>query len=197
MRLSRMFKVMFKVGFIFLSFLQLQSCADVALSGAQVVYNRHTLKKNFNDQYITMHAFQALEIDRDEFNNAHISIATFNGEVLLAGQVPELWQKKAASEIVKKVTNVQKVYNLVQVASPSSTLTRMSDGWITTKVKAKLMASDDLEADHIKVLTENGTVYLMGTVPPEEADAAVEIARNTQGVSRVVKIFSYLYISKK
>lgn len=175
----------------------LSSCVDVAMSGAQVVYNRHSLQKNFSDQYITMQAFQALEIDDIRFKNSHVVLAAFNGELLMTGQVPEAWQKDLAGEIVNKIPNIKKIYNLINIASPSSTLTRFSDTWITAKVKAKLLASNDIETNQIKVLTENSTVYLMGILQPKEANAAVELARNTDGVASVVKIFSYVQITKE
>lgn len=184
-------------GMILLSLVVLQGCTDVAVTGAQVVYNRRSLQKNFGDQYITMKAYQGLYIKTDEFQNAHISIATYNREVLLAGQAPEPWQKAKATEIVSKIPDVKRVYNLVSLDSPSSTLTRLSDSWITAKVKAKLIASEDLDATKIKVVTENGTVYLMGILHPEEAQAATDLASETEGVEKVVKIFSYLKITKQ
>lgn len=185
-----------KILCLFAIICQLQACTDVAMSSAQVVVNRHSLQKNLNDQYLTMQAFKAIEIRDTRFRNAHVVIATFNGEMLLTGQVPEPWQKTTAEEIVKRQTGVNTVYNFIAVGDPSSTLTRMSDAWLTTKIKAKFAASDDLESNQIKVLTENGTVYLMGIIPPAEAEAAVDIARHTQGVTSVVKIFSYIHISK-
>lgn len=174
----------------------LQGCVNVATTGAQAVYNRHSLEKNFSDQYTTMRAFQALNYKTDEFKDCNISITTYNKEVLLAGQAPSEWQKLKAAQIVKSIPNIDEVHNLIKISSPSSTLTRISDAWLTTKVKAKLIASDDLDATQIKVVTENGTVYLMGILKPDEADAAVELASNTDGVLNVVKLFSYMRITK-
>jgi osmotically-inducible protein OsmY len=170
---------------------------NVATTGAEAVYNHHSLKKNFNDQYTTMQIYQALNYETKEFNNANISIATLDGEVLLAGQAPAAWQKEKAGNIAKQIPDVKHVYNLVTISSPSSVLTKMSDTWITAKVKSKLIASDDVDATQIKVMTENGTVYLMATLKPEEAEAALELASSTDGVQSVVKIFSYVTISKK
>jgi osmotically-inducible protein OsmY len=174
----------------------LQGCADVAMSGAQAVYNRHSIQKNLSDQYITMQAFQALHHKTDKFKNTNIAISTFNSDVLLAGQVPEQWQKAKAEQIVKTIPDVNQVYNLLSISNPSSTLTRISDAWITAKVKAKLLASGDVDATQIKVVTENGTVYLMGILKPEEAQAAVDVASTTDGVESVVKVFWYVKISK-
>lgn len=185
---------------LFLCFplLLLQACADVATTGAQVVYNRHSLQKSVNDQLTTMHAYQALYHKTNQFKNANITIATYNNEILLAGQAPQAWQRAEAERIIKStLPDVSRVYNLVTVASPSSTLTRMSDAWITTKVKARMLASNDIDATQIKVVTENGTVYLMGILKPDHAEKAVELTRTIDGVVGVVKIFSYMHITRK
>ena len=177
--------------------LLLQGCVNVATSGAQAVYNRHSLQKNMSDQYTTMRANQALNVKTSVFNDSNITVATMDGEVLLAGQVPAAWQKKKAEEIVREIPNVRTVYNLLTVASPSSPLTSISDAWITAKIKTRLMASDDVDVTQVKVVTENGKVYLMGTLLPEAADAAADIASTTDGVQGVIKIFSYVTISKR
>lgn len=182
---------------ILVIFFLVQGCMSVATTGAQAVYNRRSLEKNVNDQLTTVRINQALNFKTNEFRNANIDIATYNNEVLLAGQVPEEWQKEKAEEIAKSFPNVERVYNLLAISSPSSGITRISDAWITSKVKAKFIASEDLDATQVKVVTENGTVYLMGILKPEEADAAVELARTTQGVQSVVKMFSYIRISKR
>lgn len=175
----------------------LSACTNVVMSGAQLVYNRHNLQKKFNDQYITRTAFRKLKIEDDRFSNANIVIATFNKEVLLVGEVPEPRQRFLAAEIVKKIAGVKNVHNLLTIESPSSTLTRLSDTWITGKLKAKLLASNDVEDSQIKVVTENGIVYLMGILTPKQALAAVDVARNTDGVIKVVKVFSYVTITKQ
>ena len=185
------------VSVLMIAMFMLQGCFNIATSGASAVYNRHGLQRNFKDQVTTLRANQALNVKTSEFSNTNISVATLGGEVLLAGQVPAQWQKEKAGEIVKNLPNVKTVYNLITVASPSSTLTHLSDIWLTTKVKARLMASDDVDASQLKVVTENGSVYLFGTLPAEEAEAAADIASETDGVQRVVKVFSYVTISKR
>lgn len=174
-----------------------QACMDVASTGVQAVYNRHSIQKTWDDQYITMQAYQALYHRTKEFNNANITISTYHREVLLAGQAPYAWQKIKAEQVLKTIPKVKEVYNLITIANPSSTLTRLSDTWITAKVKAKMLASNDVDATMVKVVTENGVVYLMGILQPDEAEAAVDLARNTDGVLGVVKMFSYVTITKK
>jgi osmotically-inducible protein OsmY len=177
--------------------MSLQACMNVATSGAEAVYNRHKIEKNLKDQYLTMQAYKALYYDSDQFKDTNITISTYNREMLLAGQAPSMWQRTRAEEIVKKIPDIENIYNLVSIQSPSSSLTRINDAWITTKVKAKFLASNDMDGSQVKVITENGTVFLMGVLLPEHAAAAVDLARNTDGVQRVIKIFSYMKISKK
>lgn len=186
-----------RLGLIVAALLLLQACVSAATTGAQAVYNRHSLQNNVNDQLTTVRINQALNFKTNDFRDANIDVATYNKEVLLVGQVPQAWQKEKAEQIAKSVPDVGKVYNLLSVAPPSSGLIRASDAWITSKIKARFIASNDLDATQIKVVTENGTVYLMGVLKPEEADAAVELARTTDGVQSVVKMFSYIHISKR
>lgn len=181
---------------ILLGLIHVMACTNVVMTSASAMYNRHGLQKNIHDQYITMQAFKSLKIKTDDFKNANVSVATLNNEVLLAGQVPEAWQKEKAEEIVRKIPGIENVYNQIQIGSPSSSLTRLSDSWITAKIKAKILASDDIDSTQLKVVTENGTVFLMGALLPKEADAAVEIARTTGGVESVVRVLSYIKISK-
>src|SRR3990167_3741336 len=175
----------------------LSGCTNMAVTSAQAVYNRHAIEKNFRDQHITMQAFKALKINDKRFKNSHIAIATFNQEVLLAGQVPEPWQAKEAQTIVSSIPDIKHVYNLLEVACPSSTIKKMSDSWITAKVKANIIASDDIDTTQVKVVTENRTILLMGFLPKEKADEAVKLASFTDSVERVVKVFSYVKIYKE
>lgn len=175
--------------------LMLQGCVSTAVSGAQAIYNRQSIQKSINDQYITLQANKAIFAEKS-LKGTNISIATLNGEVLLAGQAPTFGQRNQAEALIRKIPNIEELYNKIEIAGPSSALVRMSDAWITTKVKSQLIASNDLDASQIKVVTENGTVYLMGLLRPSEARAAAEIASQTKGVEKVVKIFSYMRISK-
>lgn len=181
---------------ILFSALCLAACMNIATSGAQAIYNHHSIQKSVNDQLITFHAYQQLKHKADIFKNSNISVSTYDSEVLLAGQVPSVWQKMRAEQLIKDVPDVGPIHNVIKVEGTTSTLTRVSDTWITAKVKSKLIASNDVDATLVKVVTENGTVYLMGTLKPEQAEAATELASNTDGVQSVVKVFSYIHITK-
>lgn len=174
----------------------LSGCMQVVSTGASTVYNRHSIQESLNDQLATFRAYQIIH-KKQEFLNTNVAITTYHGDMLVAGQVPEAWQRNKIDRLLRSVPDIDHIYNLLTISSPSSTLTRVSDAWITSKVKAKLLASDEVDASKVKVITENGTVYLMGVVPEPEADTAVDIASNTDGVARVVRVFSYMTISKK
>jgi osmotically-inducible protein OsmY len=176
----------------------LSSCTPVSIAstGAQAVYDHHNIQKKLNDQYITLQAYRKIYNETDRYKDTNISVATLNSEVLLTGEALSPQYKNEVERIVKKIPGVHEVYNHLALSAPSSTLTSMSDTWITTKIKSKLIAAED-DLSQIKVITENGTVYLMGVVQPHEADSAVTLAKNTEGVQEVVKIFYYVRISKE
>jgi len=187
---------MLKWIFVLTLLMMQQACFNVATTGAQVVYNRRSIQESMNDQYITLQVHQAVNANKKEFSECNIAITTQHGRVLLVGQVQNHFQKNKMEQMTRRIPNVEEVYNLLAISNSSSTLKRISDVWLTTKVKAKLIASNDVDATQIKVMTENGTVYLMGILPKDEAEMAVDIASDTEGVESVVKIFSYLHITK-
>ncbi len=99
--------------------------------------------------------------------------------------------KQQAEEIARGVKKVRTVHNQLQVGGPISMVARANDSWITTKIKTKMLASK-VPGRKVKVVTEDGVVYLMGMLPREQADAAVDAARSVYGVQKIVKIFEYL-----
>ncbi len=187
----------FLIIFIFLAFMFLQACMDVAVSGAQAVYNRNSIQNFLNDHYINIKTNQAIFWKSDDFKESNISINTFNNNVLLTGQTPSPSLQKKAGDITKKIPGVDEVYNFIEISTPTSAIVQLSDSWITSKIQAQLIANNDINPDKIKIVTENGTVYLMGIVPPEQAEIATDIARTTSGVQNVVRLFLYVKITKK
>lgn len=184
-----------KILFAFFVISALSGCMNAAITGAQVAYSHDHLSKTFEDQYITTQANRKLFRDTHDFDDCSIAVATFHQTVLLTGQVSTPQKKATLSQLIQEIPDVQKVYNLTTISGPTAALTHISDTWITTKIKSKLIAMNDVNPDDIKVVTENGTVYLMGIIQPQAADIAVEVARSTDGVQNVVKVFSYLRIS--
>lgn len=122
---------------------------------------------------------------------AHVNVASFNRSVLLTG---EAWDEATRAEIEKLVAavpNVRSVTNEIQVSGLSSLGSRANDTALTAKVKARLLGVKELNSQHVKVVTEAGVVYLLGLVTESEAEAATEIARTTDGVRKVIRVFEY------
>jgi osmotically-inducible protein OsmY len=109
--------------------------------------------------------------------------------VLLTGEVPDAAAKAEAEKIAAGVPNVKAISNELEVAGVSSLSARSNDSFITSKVKGRFLDASKFAVNHVKVVTENGVVYLLGMVAQREADAAVEVARTTGGVRKVVRVF--------
>lgn len=126
------------------------------------------------------------------FDSSHLIAVSYNGVLLLAGQVESADLKRKAEAIAAGNDRVRKVHNELQVGGPISMVARANDGWLTTKVKTRMLADAEIAAGKVKVVTDNGTVYLMGMLPRAEADKAVEAARAVYGVQKIVKVFEYM-----
>lgn len=145
-----------------------------------------------DDEIIETKALVNIDKADPDLAKAHIVVISYNGIVLVAGQVSTEEQRQLAAQTVAKIQNVRRVHNELTLSGLTSILARSNDTWITTKVKSKFLATSSLEGIRIKVATENGVVYLMGLVTKPEADRAANIARKTAGVQKVVRIFEYI-----
>jgi osmotically-inducible protein OsmY len=134
------------------------------------------------------------ETDEDaQFGRAaHINVTSFNRKVLLTGQVLDEASKARAEQIIRAYPEVTGVVNELMIAAPSPISQRSTDAYITTQIKAAMVNRSDLFANAYKVVTESGTVYLMGRVTQREGEYAAEIARQTAYVNGVVKVFDYI-----
>jgi osmotically-inducible protein OsmY len=151
-----------------------------------------TMGRWLEDENIETKAMVNVRGSNDAFDNAHLVIVSYNGYVLIAGQVPTQALKDQATRVVKEVRGVRRIYNELEIAAPSSGMTRTSDTWITSKVKSFMLASSDIQGNRVKVVTENGVVYLMGLATRDEAERIAAEAADTSGVQRVVKLFELL-----
>ena len=148
-----------------------------------------TMAQQLADESIETKAVVNIHAANEAFDNAHLVVVSYNGYVLLAGQVTNEQLKAQATEVVRKIRGVRRIYNELEIASPSSAMTRSSDTWITTKVKTWLLGRSDTEGTRVKVVTEDGVVYLMGLVTREEAERISAVAADISGVQRVVRLF--------
>jgi osmotically-inducible protein OsmY len=169
----------------------LQGCASVT-GPVSEDYGKRTLGTVWDDQMIESRGSANIRAANAELGEAHLSVTSFNGMVLLTGQVPSEAVKQAAGAAVKDLRKVRTVHNELEIAGPTSMMARTNDAWLTTKVKTALFAGEDTETGRVKVVTENGIVYLMGLLSRTEADAAVETTRQVFGVQKIVKVFEYI-----
>jgi len=124
--------------------------------------------------------------------SAHLSAVSYNGVVLLLGQVDNEVLKRKALEAATNIRKARTVHNEIEISGPISRVARSNDAWLTSKVKSRLVARRDIRGGRIKVVTENSIVYLMGLVTRDHADKAVAVAQKVFGVQKIVKVFEYI-----
>lgn len=143
------------------------------------------------DDMIEYHVGKAINESDPRYESAHIVVVSRSGIVLLVGEVESEDLKAKAAEVAQGVANVRGVHNELAIGGPISWVSRSNDSWLTTKVKTKLLAHGAIDSTRIGVTTENGVVYLMGTVPQDQARYAVEVTQTVYGVEKIVKVFEY------
>ena len=161
-----------------------------AAGGALVAMDRRTSGAQLEDEGIELRATSRL---RDNVGSrARVSVTSYNRQVLLTGEVLNDNDRKLVEQVVARVENVNGIVNELAVIDSPSLVQRSSDVLITGQVKALLIDAKDLYASAFKVVTERGTVYLMGRVTQREADRATDIARGARGVQKVVRILEVI-----
>ena len=166
-----------------------------AATGVNIAHDRRTVGTYIDDEGIELKAGAAIRKEKELSSQIHINIISINGVVLLVGQAPTEALRQQAGSITQGIEKVRLVHNEMTVAAPNSMMTRSSDSVITTKVKSSLFGvkgHDDFDPTRVKVVTENGTVFLMGLLYHAEADAVAAKASQVGGVQKVVKFFEYM-----
>jgi osmotically-inducible protein OsmY len=184
------------LGITLLSLSLLQGCAAL-LVGAGVgavsaAHDRRTLGTQLDDKTIASRIAIALSENKAIEKQTNINVHVFNGSVLLVGQAPDESLIRQAQQLAESINNVDKLHNQVRLAAPISASTKAHDIWLASKIKAKLIADDNVDGFHIHVAVENSEVFLMGLVSTKEANSAVNSTRNVAGVTQVIKAFEYL-----
>ncbi|MFY8273919.1 division/outer membrane stress-associated lipid-binding lipoprotein [Pseudoalteromonas sp. SSDWG2] len=181
---------------IVVSSVLLQGCAAAVVAGTAGAVtsanDRRTIGSQIDDNNIEIKATLAIKEVTGERKDTNATVVSYNGIVLLLGQVPSEQLKSMSQTAVEKVQGVRRLHNQLRVGSPTSITTQSHDTWLTSKVKSQLLAAENVSGSNIKVITENGEVFLMGLVNKTEAEEAVNIARNISGVERVIKVFEYI-----
>lgn len=161
-------------------------------TGVAVVHDRRSAGTVIDDQTIEFQALGSLHADKELYRQAHINVTSYNRVALLTGEAPTEELKNRAAEIVRGIEKVRRAHNEITLAAPSSFTSRSADTLLTGRVKAAMVGIEGFDPTRVKVVTENGVVYLLGLVTRAEAQTATEAARTTSGVQRVVRIFEYV-----
>lgn len=175
--------------------LHLSGCAALVASGAAagafLAHDRRSTGTIVEDHSIELKVYKIIaQLDTRE--DSHLSAISYNNNLLLLGQTLTEDVRTQLEEQVRKISKVNKVYNEINLLPPTSLITRSSDAWITTKIKAELLLSKRVDPTRFKVTTEDGVVYLLGLIRSDEEASAVDVARRVKGVRKVVKLFEYL-----
>lgn len=173
---------------------QLSGCVPVVAVGAGagilMAEDRRTSGTYLMDEEIELKAVGRI---RESFGKeAHVNVTSYNRRVMLTGEVPNDDMRSKVRDLVKGVPNVKEVQNELVIGGASTFGARSNDAYLTAKVKTRLFDDKRFNGNHVKVVTEAGTVFLMGIVKREEAEAAAEVAAKTSGVTKVVKVFEYM-----
>lgn len=168
----------------------------VATSGEQGIQEDLTERTTgaiIEDQSIETRIIVNMKSLEPAFRQANFDVISHNGVVLLVGQVESEALKARATEIASQASSkIKRIHNELEVADRTSLLSRGNDTWIATKVRTLMLADNEVPSGQVRVIAENGSIYLMGIVSQVDGDNAANLARNVSGVIQVVKVFEYL-----
>ena len=190
-----------KLAFVLGASIMLQGCVAAvvggAAAGAKVATDPRTMGTQVDDETLEIKVENALDknaLDKDAQikSEGRVHAVSYSGRVLLIGQVPNESVKETATSLAKGVEGVSDVYNELRVGNKINFGQITKDSWITTQIKSKLFVGDNVKATDVKVITENGEVFLLGNVTQSQGDSAAEIASKVTGVQKVIKVFKYL-----
>ena len=174
----------------------LPGCASISASTSDNTavqeHGSRTMGSFIEDANIERKASNKLATASGALAASHLVVVSFNGNVLLAGQVSNQSLSTQAENIVRSVEHVRHVYNALEISGNSSALARTNDAWLTAKVKSRLLVDGNTPASRTKVVTEDGVVYLMGLLTHKEASEVVAQVQQVGGVQKIVKVIQYI-----
>lgn len=189
-------KSLFNGGLIACVLLSLTACSTVlkATNDDQIKPDpsERTIGTIIDDERLETIAKVNLDKAHPGLESAHINVVAYNGVVLLTGQVANQNLRELATQTVAKLPKTREVFNELEIGNKTTFITRSNDTWLTTKVKAQLLANKDINGKQVKVICEDGVVYLMGLLTRNDAAQAADSARIVAGVKKVVKAIEYL-----
>lgn len=180
---------------LMLSATLLSSCVGSLWTGASLVYDRHNVYRKWDDYTLAANAAQSLYRDHlFKQPGCVLDIAAFNGDLLLAGHVPN---EELRTLAVTRLSTLPYREFFKQIAVDSRPSNSVEDTWITAMIRSQIVADAAIDPNQFKIITIDNVVYVMGQARPAEAALVLNIARQTNGVIRVVKLLRYYNLSKK
>ena len=178
----------------------LSGCASIAIGGAALtsvamLHDRRSSGAVIDDESIEIKALLKMREHASLLENTHINITSYNGIVLISGEVASEAIRQQIATIILAIPRVRHIYNELLLTKPSTFSTRSHDSWITSKSKIALFKVGrfpEFDPSRMKIITESGNVFLMGLVSHQEADISVELVRRIKGVQKVIKLFEYI-----
>lgn len=190
--------MIFRKSLTILLLLAMSSCTAILVEttgeqGIQEDPTERTAGAVVEDEIIETKVIVNIKSQEPALKNSNIAAVSHNGVVLLVGQVESEALKNRATEIASQASaKIKRIHNELEVSGKTSFLSRSNDTWITTKVRTRMMTNRDIPSDQVRIVAENGTVYLMGLISQFEGDNAANAASGVSGVQRVVKVFEYI-----
>ena len=185
---------------LLLNCLLISGCSTVATNGEEIteqslLQERRTREAILIDKDIETEAYSELNSDDDLLNQCHFTISAYNGAVLVTGEAPNEELRKKIISLVQVIPNVKLIHNNLIIAQPSDSSSRANDQFITDAVKKALnqiRTIPDFDPSVVKVITENGTVYLMGIVHRDEGTVVINVTRLQPGIKQIITVFEYI-----
>ena len=194
--MSMLIKKVSLIALCSLSLVSLQGCITAAVVGTAAVATKvatdpRSTGRQIDDETLEEKVAFNLNKDAQLQQEARINVVAYNGKVLLIGQAPNESAKESAKSVAAGVEGVNEIYNEIRTGEKISVAQIAQDSWITTNIKSRLLVNSEVKATEVKVITENGEVFLMGQLSNSQANAAAEVARHVRGVSKVIKVVTY------
>lgn len=195
--MSKLVKCLLKSSLLALGLISLQGCITTAVVtsaaiATKVATDPRTTGTQIDDEILEERVYRNINKDEQVKEEARVSVVTYSGRVLLVGQAPSDDVIENIKNLAAGAEGVTEVYNEIRQGEKIGFMQISKDSLITTQIKSKLLVNAEVKTTDVKVVTENGEVFLMGKVNHTQADAVSEVARNTAGVTKVVKVFSYV-----
>ncbi|NNL11923.1 MAG: BON domain-containing protein [Pseudomonadales bacterium] len=174
----------------------LASCSTVISAARQNPisedYGKRTPGAYVDDGFIETKASVNLKETDRRFRQSQVNVTSYNGVVLLSGNVPETSLRDIATDTVQKIRKVRRVHNELNVSPPRSFGAKLSDSWLATKVRTRFLFDKNIASSRIKVIANDGVIYLLGLVNHQEADTIVNKAKTIYGLQKIVRVFEYI-----